>query len=106
MRHSLLFVFLMLCTCTPTGQQEIATRAFSPHQAGVLNNPFPVPNLPVSIYSNIDLARDFLDLSFSLESGRALPTFTRFEGPISVHLSGQPASSLGVDLDRLIDRLR
>ena len=106
MRRSLLFVFLMLCTCTPTGQQEIATRAFSPHQAGVLNNPFPVPNLPVSIYSNIDLTRDFLDLSFSLESGRALPMFTRFEGPISVRLSGHPASSLGVDLDRLIDRLR
>ncbi|MEC7964309.1 MAG: ATP-dependent transcriptional regulator, partial [Pseudomonadota bacterium] len=39
--------------------------------------------------SNTDLARDILDLAFQLESGRQLPRFTRFEGPITLRLTGQ-----------------
>lgn len=56
--------------------------------------------------SNVDIARDILDLTFRLESGRELPVFTRFEGPISIRVTGAPPPSLGRDLDQLIDRLR
>ncbi|PJE29948.1 Protein of unknown function [Pseudooceanicola antarcticus] len=60
-------------------------------------------SLPIS---NADLARDFLDLSFQLESGRSLPVFTRFEGQIRVGLAGQVPPGMARDLDAVIARLR
>ena len=56
--------------------------------------------------SNLDLARDFLDLSFRLESGRELPVLTRFETPVTIRVVGNPPPSLDADLELLIDRLR
>lgn len=56
--------------------------------------------------SNTAMAQDFMDLSFQLESGRALPIFTRFEGPIRVRLTGDVPSTASPDLDRLLARLR
>lgn len=56
--------------------------------------------------SNTDLARDILDLAFQLESGRQLPRFTRFEGPITLRLTGHAPISLSLELDALTDRLR
>ena len=56
--------------------------------------------------SNRDIARDFLDLSFALESGRPLPRMSRFEGPITVHVEGNPPPTLIPDLDRVLTRLR
>ena len=54
--------------------------------------------------SNASIARDFLDLSFRLESGRVLPVFTRFEGPVTVRVTGPAPASLSPDLDRLLGR--
>ncbi|WP_311135657.1 DUF2927 domain-containing protein [Yoonia litorea] len=56
--------------------------------------------------ANIDMARDFLDLAFQMESGRPLPVLTRFEGPITVALRGRTTALTRRDLDRLILRLR
>jgi hypothetical protein len=56
--------------------------------------------------SNAEMAQDFLDLTFSLESGRPLPQFTRFEGPITVRVTGRALPTLSNDLDRLISRFR
>ena len=39
--------------------------------------------------SNAQMAQDFMDLSFRMESGRALPVFTRFEGPVRVGVAGR-----------------
>ena len=55
---------------------------------------------------NSEIARDFMDLTFTLENGERMPRFTRFEGPISVRVTGNPPPSLGPDLDRLLVRLR
>ncbi|MCR8726410.1 DUF2927 domain-containing protein [Frigidibacter sp. ROC022] len=55
---------------------------------------------------NSELARDFLDLTFQLESGRALPVLTRFEGPITVRVEGKAPPTLVPDLERLLARLR
>ncbi|RME15808.1 MAG: DUF2927 domain-containing protein [Alphaproteobacteria bacterium] len=52
------------------------------------------------------LAGDFLDLTFALETGRALPVFTRFEGPMTVAVAGPAPASLSADLERLLKRLR
>lgn len=64
----------------------------------------PLPAAPTR--SNVDMARDFLDLSFRLESGRDLPVFTRFEGPIRIALTGDPAPGMLDDLRALVKRLR
>lgn len=56
--------------------------------------------------SNANIAADFLDLHFRLESGRELPVFTRFEGPITVRVTGAPSETLGLDLRLLLGRLR
>nr|WP_246100714.1 DUF2927 domain-containing protein [Palleronia caenipelagi] len=52
------------------------------------------------------MAADFLDLFFQLESGRNLPAFTRFEGPISVRVVGPTSPTLERDLTDLLTRLR
>lgn len=60
---------------------------------------------PVNL-SNVDIARDFIDLSFRLESGRDLPWMTRFEGPVSVTMQGDIPPTAPRDLDALLARLR
>ena len=56
--------------------------------------------------ANAEMARDFMDLSFSLESGRALPVLTRFEQPIRVRMTGAAPPTAAEDLGRLLARLR
>lgn len=55
---------------------------------------------------NSDIANDFMDLAFQLESGRSLPVFTRFEAPITVAIIGQVPPSAHADLSRVMARLR
>lgn len=57
--------------------------------------------------SNADLAEDFLDLTFGLESGEPLDGLLRYETPVRVYLD--PAGGLGAyrrDLAELLVRLR
>ena len=57
--------------------------------------------------ANSDIARDFLDLHFKLEGGTTLPVLTRFEGPITLRLTGSPVpASLQRDLSALLGRLK
>jgi len=56
--------------------------------------------------SNAALAKDFLDLAFMLESGRTLPVLTRFEGPVTIRVTGRPPAGLNRDLGKLLARLR
>lgn len=67
---------------------------------------FPRARASRPLRSNADMARDFLDLHFRLEGGSALPSFTRFEGPISVALTGQSAPTLARDFKEVMHRLR
>ncbi len=46
------------------------------------------------------MARDILELEFQMESGRELPVLTRFEGPITIALTGQVPPTAPVDLAR------
>ncbi|KIC11082.1 ATP-dependent transcriptional regulator [Leisingera sp. ANG-M1] len=56
--------------------------------------------------SNADIARDFLDLHFALEGGSTLPQFTRFEEPITLRVTGDPAPNFTRDLNGLLARLQ
>jgi hypothetical protein len=51
-------------------------------------------------------ARDFLDLTFAMESGRGLQTFSRFEAPVTVALTGKVPALAARDLAALVARLR
>ena len=102
----ILSLVMLLNACVPASQPEVATRdsliesAFPPMKAFARSTPLPPAR------ANNDLALDFIELSFQMESGRDLPVLTRFEGPIAVRVTGAPTSTLGPDLDHLINRLR
>jgi hypothetical protein len=55
---------------------------------------------------NAAIARDILELAFRMESGRALPVLSRFEGPVTVRLAGPVPPGAATDLARLVGRLR
>ncbi|MEZ5886343.1 MAG: DUF2927 domain-containing protein [Paracoccaceae bacterium] len=65
----------------------------------------PGPGTPAR-RSNADMARDFMDLSFRLETGRPLDAFSRFTGPLTYRLSGAVPPTAAADLGELIARLR
>lgn len=56
--------------------------------------------------SNAEIARDILELTFQLESGRPLERLSRFEGPVGVALTGPVPPFAEADLARLLARLR
>lgn len=56
--------------------------------------------------SNADTARDILELTFQMESGRPVPVLSRFEGPVTLSLAGLVPGSARTDLDALLSRLR
>jgi hypothetical protein len=56
--------------------------------------------------ANAEIAQDFLDLSFAMESGRPIERLSRFEGPVTVAVTGSVPATLSADLDALIARLR
>lgn len=101
-----LILAMALNACTPTHGGDV-TRAMP-----ISDSTLP----PVKVFgtsqhagpvrANNDLALDFIELSFKLESGRELPVFTRFEGPVTVAVIGEQPASLQRDLTRLIGRLR
>jgi len=109
MRLAALALFAWLAACAPGHDSDRgpAARAAMPQpgtlpEMKVFSGTRPEPPQR----ANRDILRDFLDLSFQMESGRALPYFSRFEGPVTVRLTGAPPATLVTDLDRLIGRLR
>lgn len=105
-RRFILPFYLLLGACMPVTPAEVPSRAaaFATTLPPVKN--FAVPRPVPAGRSNIDIARDFLELSFKLESGRDIPVFTRFEGPITLKVTGSPSRNLQSDLNRLVHRLR
>lgn len=108
MRRLILPACLMLAACLPAAPtEEMPTRAATPGPSDMppmksFQAPRPVP----PARSNRDIRRDFLELSFQLESGRSLTHFSRFEDPISIRVVGTPPPTLITDLNRLVHRLR
>jgi hypothetical protein len=99
---------LTACAQTPgAGLPDLAER-----RAATLPDALPVMNrfgagaAAPPIRGNAEIARDFLDLSFQMESGRPIPQFSRFEGPITVAVAPGAPPSLLPDLDDLLSRLR
>ncbi|WP_366934222.1 DUF2927 domain-containing protein [Phaeobacter sp.] len=85
---------------SPPDRAELAVAVLPPIKR------FARPHPVAPRISNIDIARDFLDLHFQLESGTQLPVFTRFDRPIRLRISGNPSAGMRPDLEALLARLR
>ena len=103
---SLTLALTVLAGCVPTAEAPSAgrlsstlsslprMRQFSPHAGRPPQR------------ANADMAQDFLDLSFRLETGRDLPALTRYEGPITLRVTGPAPATATRDLAALLARLR
>ena len=99
----LLAAVLGLASCVPAAPPVARMAADDPLPAArrFTGAPTVTPAVP-----NARMGRDFMALTFALETGRAVPRFTRFEGTVTVAVEGDPPASLGPDLDDLLVRLR
>lgn len=102
----LLPLVILLGACAPAPVNDMPSRAVPMDSDMPPMRVFAAPEPQVFPIANTDLVRDFTELFFLLESGRPLPVFTRFEGPITVRVTGQPTATLLSDLNRLLFRLR
>ena len=94
-----LATLLVACTPTPVSRSTALPPAGPILQFAALTaSP---PQRP-----NGQIAQDFLDLEFRLESGETLLALSRFEGPISLRLTGQVPQTAPVELANLVTRLQ
>ncbi len=96
----------LLAACATGPAPEIAERRVAFEGALPPMKSFPGARTAPSIRSNREIAADFLDLAFEMESGRRLPALSRFEGPVRVDVRGRAPASLERDLAALLVRLR
>ena len=102
----LTFAFLALAACSPLPRCEVPERRAP---ADLVLPPMKVfsnqSSLPTR-HSKSSLARDFLELSYQMESGRPVPVMTRFQCQITMRVTGDARENLAPDLSRLISWIR
>lgn len=102
-----LALFLSGCVSAPPEQVTMTRSDASPSGERLAPLQSFAQALPApAARSNAEIAQDILDLEFLMESGRALPVFTRFEGPITVALTGDVPATAPPDLARVLSRMR
>jgi len=106
MRLTPILAAFLLAACSTTTSPDTPTRAKIADSSLPPMKMFAPSRAVPPTRSNVNIATDFLALHFELESGRTLPVLTRFEGPITVKVTGSPSASLRPDLKALIGRLQ
>ena len=111
MRTASVLAICLLTACVPSPGAEVSmnkTKSATSISSGIASemNRFGLTTAARPQRNNTDIGRDFLELSFKMESGRPLPVLTRFEGPITVRTSGRVPASAATDLARLLQRFR
>ena len=109
MRVISLLALFTLTACMPAPQAGVSKSYPSDTAAGAVlpaMQGFALTAGKAPQRSNAEIAADFLDLEFRMESGRVLPVLSRFEGPITIALSGNVPPTARADLARLISRFR
>lgn len=105
MKRLLFAGLIALAACTPEVQDPPGRAATNFDQLPPMNS-FQGAKASSPLRPNAEMTSDFLDLAFRMESGRAIPRLTRFEGPISVRVGGDLPPTLLPDLRLLLARLR
>jgi len=101
-----LLALLLLGACTTDYEEDVPTRARIADSTLPPMKSFGATVGRAPVASNANIAADFISLHFELESGRALPVLTRFEGPITLRIEGAAPPSLRPDLAALLERIR
>ncbi len=107
---ALLVLALALAACAPApaplppsrAPVDLAVQSPAISSRALFGTPRPYP----PARSNAQIAQDIIALGFRLESGRSIPRFSRFEGPVGVRLTGSLPPLAAIETDRLIARLR
>jgi hypothetical protein len=95
LRPALWPVLALVAGCATVPAQQITSVRFA------------AAKLPKGVErSNREIAEDFLDLTFALESGEKLDGLLRYEVPIRVHLASPELDPYRGDLEELLARLR
>lgn len=113
-QFTLLAAFLATTACVPGPDAQVTkARSDAPTARSVADTApaFAAASFAASMpgamaHGNSDVAASFMELTFAMESGRLLPTFSRFEGTITVAMTGDVPASAAEDLSRLMARLR
>lgn len=108
-RLSALVAALSLAACSTIPVDSPTARASTSAVDLPVLESLPLVGTPVPqsrLGSNSELARDFAELSFNLESGRTIPWFSRFEGPITISMHGPAPAGASQEMSRLVGRLR
>lgn len=108
MKYLPVLALLALSACVAPQAEVPQRRAIAPEvtqSAGALNR-FAPQAAARPQRANSSVAADFLELSFRMESGREIPQFSRFEGPVAIALTGTVPATAQRDLTELIGRLR
>ena len=109
MRLMSVFALCAVVSCAPVPSQEVSKNFVEPQTTtvvpAVVQSFSPIAGGPVR-RSNTAIAVDFLDLEFRMESGRTLPHLSRFDGPITVAMTGNVPATARTDLSRLMARFR
>jgi hypothetical protein len=98
-------VTLMLAACAVPQEVRRLDAAPAATPPSLLYLPGPPRPLP-ALRANAEMVHDILELGFQMESGREIPVFSRFEGPVRVVARNLPDAQAEADLDRLLARLR
>ncbi|NOX39647.1 MAG: DUF2927 domain-containing protein [Alphaproteobacteria bacterium] len=99
--------FLALSACAASPLTEFPSRAVAPELNLPPTKSFAKAPKPAKILeANADLTRDFLELSFEMESGKPINIFSRFEQPITLAFATQPSPLFQADLSLLLSRFR
>ncbi|MCO4849041.1 MAG: DUF2927 domain-containing protein [Yoonia sp.] len=106
MNRIVAFALGFMVSCAPVPQDAPTSRAVALTSIMPPMRVFSTSYVAPATRSNTEIAQDFLDLSFRMESGRAVPQLTRFEGPITVRATGQTNPTMMRDLAALLVRLR
>ena len=109
MRYLSVFALFSLAACAPAPNAEVTmtrpTAQLSTASAPATAELAMTAATRVS-RSNASIGNDFMDLAFRMESGRAIPAFSRFNGPITVTLTGAVPATAPDDLARVLARFR
>ncbi len=100
------FALSFMASCAPLQQDAPPSRAAGFAQALPPMRVFTTNYVAPATRPNSEIAQDFLDLSFRMESGRSVAQMTRFEGPITVRATGATNPTMLSDLEDLLERLR
>ena len=105
MRLFIALWFCLLVACAPAPPVAVSKNAVDIGDVmGLLPVAPLVTNAPLR--PNEQIAADFMDLEFRMESGQPLPILTRFERPVSVAMTGPVPQAAPADLASLLTRLR